>query len=149
MSHVTAHMLVGTAHTHHGGINPLHQLFLRENSRPVWVLTCLNEEAGEPPVTWIPSIEHILEDGLLMIGLYLLKDETLRGLAGDVLDSPADGPIEVCEVFSEEVRNRLYAAARQMTGCKIVLSILKGSSIWGQCGALEDYGIEVELCKSG
>ncbi len=148
MSSVTAQILIGDGHQNHDGIIPLHQMFLSENSRPSWTLTCLDEASAEPPVTWIPSIEHMLEDGLLMIGLYLLKDEGLRALAGDVIETSDDEHIEMYRDFSEEQRKELYAACCQIKGCKIVLTVLKGSAIRDQCGILKDYGIEVELCVS-
>lgn len=148
MSSVTAQILVGVAHQNHGGIIPFHQMFLRENSRPSWTLTCLDESAGEPPVTWIPSIEHMLEDGLLMIGLYLVKDESLRAVAGNVLERDTSEILDINDL-DEEKRSELYTACCQITGCKIVLTVLEGSAIRNQCGILKDYGIEVELCVSG
>lgn len=149
MGSVTAQILIGNGHPNHDGIIPMHQMFLSENSRPSWTLKTVSEHEPELAVTWIPTIEHMLEDGLLMIGLYLIKDEALREMAGDVIAVSDDRPFELQDKFSEEQRNELYAACCQIKGCKIVLTVLKGSTIWNQCGILENYGIEVELCISG
>jgi hypothetical protein len=72
MGTYTAQVLIGTPHPNHGGIHPTHQLMLSENSRPAWILT--SWENTEEEKVWIPTIESMLEDGLLMIAFYLLKE---------------------------------------------------------------------------
>jgi len=79
MSAITAQILVGQAHPNLGGINPTHYLFLSENSRPVWILVPQNlweleSSINEKKVTWIPTVENLLEDALLMIGIHVLKN---------------------------------------------------------------------------
>ncbi len=37
MSAMTAHILIGNPHPYHGGIIPLHKIYLSENSRPVLI----------------------------------------------------------------------------------------------------------------
>ena len=79
MSTVTASILVGTAHPNHSGIGPTHQLLLTENSRPAWSLYRLH--AAKPLAVWIPTVEDMLEDGLLMVGLLVLKAADLTAAA--------------------------------------------------------------------
>jgi len=74
MATMTAQILVGRPHTNHDGINPTHYLFLSENSRPAWVLVSQNifpkEQRDHSRITWIPTVENMLEDALLMIALH-------------------------------------------------------------------------------
>jgi len=53
-----------------------HYLFLSENSRAAWILVPQNVFRGFQPVrgpkiTWIPTVENILEDALLVMALYV------------------------------------------------------------------------------
>ncbi|WP_121661857.1 hypothetical protein [Metabacillus litoralis] len=74
MGTFTAQLLVGQAHPYEGGICGItHTLQLSENGRPAWVLVSTNDEKDTKitKITWIPTLEHMLEDALLMIGLYV------------------------------------------------------------------------------
>src|SRR5690554_6680116 len=77
MGTFTAQILIGKNHPYDGGIHSItHTLFLSENSRPTWVLK--NEGAKKKDsIIWITTVENMLEDGLLMLGVYVLKDEKL------------------------------------------------------------------------
>jgi hypothetical protein len=70
-------MLIGSSHPNHGGIVPTHELHLSENSRPAWLLSPLGGHRADA-IAWIPTVEDILEDGLLMAGLLAVGDARLR-----------------------------------------------------------------------
>ena len=74
MGTFTAQILVGTPDLYHGGIIPTHYLFLSENDRPAWIL---EDKSGSQNVVWVPTIEDILEDALLMIAVHVCKDSYL------------------------------------------------------------------------
>ena len=78
MATLTAQILVGSAHPNHDGINPTHYVFLWENDRPAWILVHQNifkeREENVGRITWIPTIENILEDALLMIAIHVCKN---------------------------------------------------------------------------
>ena len=80
MAAITATILVGTAHQNHGGIEPTHQLLLSENSRPAYSLFAMH--SSQPQTVWIPTVEDMLEDGLLMAGLLVVEDPELVAAAG-------------------------------------------------------------------
>ncbi len=85
MATFTAQILVGSPHPNHGGINPTHSLFLSENSRPAWILVDPYPDSGprNSRIVWIPTLENMLEDALLMIAVYVCKDDgILVGLTG-------------------------------------------------------------------
>ncbi|MFC1895623.1 hypothetical protein ACFL0Q_03030 [Thermodesulfobacteriota bacterium] len=85
MGTLTAQILVGYPHPNHDGINPTHFLFLSENDRPAWVMVNENvsEEGGSGVgrITWIPTIDDMLEDAMLMIALHICKDREIMELA--------------------------------------------------------------------
>jgi hypothetical protein len=144
MATMTAYMLVGSPHPNHGGINPSHCLFLSENSRPAWQLT---PESQTSSIVWIPTVEHMLEDGLLMAGLLAVGDERLRQLAEGAFRKQFAGRVELYDDVAEEGRQALYAACRQLgPGVKIVLSVLHESSLFALLPVLAEYGFDVEVC---
>ena len=80
MATFTAQILIGAKHPYDSGMmNSSHSLFLSENSRPAWILSTtdiFNEnKQTQPRITWIPTLENMLEDALVMIGLYVLEDK--------------------------------------------------------------------------
>ena len=146
MGTITATMLVGTAHQNHGGIGPTHQLLLSENSRPAWSLHALHSR--RPLAVWIPTVRDMLEDGLLMVGLLVLKDAELIAAAGG-FQREYNERAELYDDISEADRRRLYERCRLIgPKAKLVVTVLYGSSIAGQLGVLAKYRFGVEVCTS-
>ena len=151
MATLTAQMLVGSAHPNHGGINPTHYLFLSENDRPVWILVPQNVlgrgEARSDRVVWIPTLEHMLDDAMLMVAVHVLGHENLARRL-DSLVEPSDRI--VLYDISEDDRQELYALSREALSSgtlKIVLSVLTDSTVLRHVGTLADYAVDVEVCK--
>jgi hypothetical protein len=152
MGTTTAQMLIGQKHTYDSGIiNVSHELRLSENSMPAWSLVNRTEDVkaamGEKTV-WIPSVERMLEDGLLMIGLYGLKDAELMEMADKYLKKPEDRRgYSIYDDISPDHLERMYERSRKINqGHKIVLTILDSSTIMSQIQVLEDYPMDIEVC---
>ena len=141
MGTYTAQILVGRAHPYHGGIQPTHQMFLSENSRPAWVLHAFSDRESEP-LSWVPTVEKMLEDGLLLLGYSLLDSTTLRQ------SLPENTHRVECYDLDEETRERLYMTSRKLTwgGMKLVVTVLDGSHIERQLAVLDDYPMPKEIC---
>ena len=82
MATFTCQILIGKKHSYDSGIiNISHTLYLSENSRPALILSPTEEFTAnkqvQQKITWIPTLENMLEDALVMIGLYVLKDQQL------------------------------------------------------------------------
>ena len=78
MGTYTAQILVGHSHPYHGGIKPPHILFLSENGRSAWCLYPILESPQESSKffenrVWICDPYTLLEDAMLMIGLFIRK----------------------------------------------------------------------------
>jgi hypothetical protein len=113
MSTFTAQILVGQKHAYDSGIiNISHSLFLSENSRPAWILSPTDifkhQEEPQSRITWIPTIENMLEDALVMIGLYVLKDEKLLSMAKNHFTNPRKDFIELYTDINQEDLQELY-----------------------------------------
>lgn len=151
MGTMTAQFLIGSGYPHHGGIIPTHYLFLSENSRPALVLLSQNiydntENTPEDKIIWIPSLENMLEDALLMIALYVIRDEQLLKLARKYIKFFGDNRIEVYQDIFDEGREKFYHACRLLgRQFKIVLSVYEGSSLLTQLQKLTNYQMEVEV----
>ncbi|MCK8827814.1 hypothetical protein MWH25_08680 [Natroniella acetigena] len=150
MGTMTAQVLVGNSHPNHGGINPSHYLFLSENSRPAWILVPQNIFPGggrgkRDKVTWIPTLENMLEDALLMIGLYVLEDENLIELARQYFNDFESEHIALYDDISEGDRKRLYQECRKLDyDFKIVITTFDSKRF--NFKVLEEYLMDVSVC---
>lgn len=154
MGTFTSKILVGQKHSYDGGIiNISHTLYLSENSRSAWILTPAAEfnenKQSQQRIVWIPTIENMLEDALVMIGLYVLKDEKLVSLAEQYFQYPNKNVIELYDDIKPEELEELYKQARAIESShKIILSVFQGSSILKHLPALKNYQNDIEVCKS-
>ncbi len=147
---MTAQILVGRAHQNHGGINPSHYLFLSENSRPAWVLVPQNiftesRENESKKITWIPTLEYMLEDALLMIGLYVLEDEKLCDLAEKYFKDFKAKRVALYDDIREEDRKHLYQECRKLDyDFKIVITTFDSKRF--NFKFLEEYSMDLSIC---
>ncbi|OKH35667.1 hypothetical protein NIES2119_19380 [[Phormidium ambiguum] IAM M-71] len=144
MGSYTAQILIGRPHPNHGGIYPTHSLFLSENSRPGWILTSW-EDIKDKKI-WIPTMEFMLEDGLLMIAFYLLKDPEITLLFSKFAKKIREREPLYNLVTLEELR-ALHQECQKITKYpKLIISVFEGSTILYQVKQLEKYQMEVEVC---
>lgn len=152
MGTLTAQMLIGTGHPNHDGIGPSHYAFLSENSRPAWMLVPQNvfhsgRRGGWKKITWIPTVENMLEDGLLLTAIHVLRDENVVALAKKSFKKADLNRVELYEDIESEELLKLYDQCRLIKiPFKIVLTVLEGSTIMRQIGILEKYSMDVEIC---
>ena len=151
MGTYTASILVGTAHTYHGGIIPTHQLFLSENDRPAWILMEIGGEGtSSRRIVWIPTLENMLEDALLMVAIYVLKDSRIVREAERRFRVPLYGSvIELYRDIEGEDRRMLYELCKRVFRdheLKLTLTIMSGSYISNQVEVLREYPVECEVC---
>ena len=151
MATLTAQVLIGTPHQNHGGIEPTHYLFLSENSRPAWILVpenIFNEESAEfKKITWIPTMENMLEDALLMIAIHVIRDEEIRNLAERYFRNETTEWAELYEDIDEGDLESLREKCREIGNrYKIVITVFEGSSARSDVKILENYKMDVEVC---
>lgn len=95
-------------------------------------------EISSEYTTWIPSLEYMLEDAMLMIALYVLRDEKVQSAAKRLFGWQSDTRIE-CYGIEEKNRNQLYAMCRKLTQrYKIIVSVFFGSTIENQLHILSE-----------
>jgi hypothetical protein len=151
MATLTAQVLIGSSHAYEGGINPTHQLFLSENSRPAWLLVQHSADTNKDTqrIKWIPTLENMFEDGLLMIALYVLEAKEIQQAAKQLFNWNYNAYVEVYDINAAG-REQLYMMCRQLKQqYKIIVSIFEGSSIGRQLDVLLEYSMEVEVCRVG
>ncbi|MTI95698.1 MAG: hypothetical protein FH749_09480 [Firmicutes bacterium] len=148
MATITAQILVGSGHPNHDGIWPGHCLYLSENSRPTWILVpdaLSSEERAK--VTWIPTVESMLEDALLMIAIHVIKAPPIVELAQEYIQSQEQNWVVMYEDVEPENRRRLYQRCRELeNNFKLVITVLRGSAIEEQLPVLTEYQMDVEVC---
>jgi len=145
----TAFMLIGQNHPNDGGIvNLSHQLLLSENGVARWSLYALEDDLKKV-VSVIPTPEHMLEDGLLIVGLFALKEAELSQLADELFPGWEANPNQFFARQSRDRLSSLYELCRKLRlDCKVALTVFAGSSVGGQLKVLEQYRFEVEVCSS-
>lgn len=165
MASRTAQILIGHSDMYHGGIYPTHVMYLAENSRPVWLLEPVGRglagTASDQPddeevpawtteaVAWVPSgPEHILEDGLLLLALHVLRDENLLELAESRLPEllKVGRRIDLTKMPKSGLDELRQRCTQIDLHYKLAVTVLEGSSIHGQLPVLERYPMEVEVC---
>lgn len=155
MATTTAFAFVGLPHPAHGGLQETHLIRLSEGSRPCFQIyqierDCDGSLLGQRIGKWTSTLEHTLEDLLLMVAVLVEGDEDLksamrRGLPGDSL-----AWIESLSGLGDIRRKRLHAMLRaRRWKRKLVLTVLKGSSIQQQLGKLRLFRLKCEVCASG
>lgn len=154
MGAITAQILVGSPHPNHGGINPTHFLFLTENDRPAWILVTENVfkegRTDVQRVIWIPTVENMLEDAMLMIAIHVSKSPEMIELAKSFNSAIEMDHVQLYSVLEEFQREQLYLKCRSISDFpKVVVSVLRGSTIDKQLTAMEQYKMDVEICRVG
>ena len=149
---LTAQILVGQSHPHQDGICPTHNLYLSENHRAAWTLVNQNlfpqEENQFSTVTWIPTIENMLEDALLMIAIYIVKDPEVVAMAQSFSDQIHAERMELYDSFTTEQLDQLYQKCRALSEFpKVVITAFRGSTIESHLIVVKDYKMDVEACK--
>ncbi|EHP85982.1 hypothetical protein [Methanotorris formicicus] len=157
MGSANAFIMVGGPDFLHNGIYPTHCLILHENDKPWWVLTPIFRLPNECKlknceiITWIPTVEGMLEDALLMIGIYVVKDEELVTLANKFFKNKEKNKIWLYDDIEKENLKKLREVSKKVLSkynLKIVVAITLDSTILRQIDILKDYNIECEVCTT-
>ena len=136
MAAYTAQIITGRGHSYDKeGIIPDETLWLSDTGdRPAWIL---NNKV------WIPSIENMLEDGLLMAAVHCLEDPELVEMVNMYFTNV--NKANLYEISSEQ-RQILYRKNRQLVWGKLIITVFHNSSILSQVSILENYLMDVEVC---
>ena len=151
MATTTSFILAGKSHPNDGGINIYHCIQLTEGSAPAYTMRAWVEDeliypdmAQDKTKVMIPTIENALDDLLLMIMVWAVKDMP------EVHFSVNDR-IEMYSIAEAE-RLQLYALSKQLaakTALKLVINIIDSKCLLNenQLARLVDYGIEYQVLK--
>lgn len=96
---------------------------------------------------WIPTIEHALEDGLLMVALHVLKDGEITNLAEKYFGNKGVDRAELYKDVSEAQLAELHGKTRAVQGdCKVVITTFRDSVLEQQLTVLKHYKMDLEAC---
>jgi len=153
MAAITALANIGYPHPNDGGLRPECIIQLSEGDRPAWVFDSAyiwGTSISRPPrqVVWIPTLDTMAEDLMLMIGVHVLQDQELIKMMQDAGLDPVGRRLELGNV-PHELRQQLYGHCRQIeSSWKVALTVFEGSSLKGHLGALAFYKCQLEVCTS-
>ena len=151
MPTTTAFILAGKAHPNDGAINPYHCIQLSEGNAPSYTMRVWVEDdiiyqdlVADPTRVLIPSLTNPLDDLMLMIIVFAVKDMNSAIF-------PENGVIYM-DSFSPEKRKELYEEAKVLaskTALKLVISIIDKQTLLSddQLLRLKEYGIEYQILK--
>lgn len=153
MGTYTAQILIGDSHSYDEGLIPSHCLYLGEGNRPALIfreLPTSSQVREVQEITWIPTLENMLEDALLMIALHVQKDKELVALAKQYFKNKHRNWVELYVDIDPNHLSILREKSRALKPrYKIILSIFGGSTFRGQLPALANYNnFELEVCLS-
>ena len=151
MATLTAQILIGEPHPFKDGIIPSHYLFLSENSQPSWKLVKTNiyqvNNKKLPEIAWNPTVENMLEDGLLMVAIHIVKNKEIIKIAKDFSSKIDSQTLELYSDLNDKQRDILYEKCRELSVFpKLIISVFRSSTIEKQLAVLEKYKMEVEVC---
>jgi hypothetical protein len=154
MGTCTAQLIFGQNHQNHGGIIPSFKIDLYENDRPVIVLNkgSKGESGGECMINWIPTIEGMLNDCMVMAAAYILKDKNVNLLIHQSMqrkEIPTDKYLQRYDI--KEDLDGIYDAAKEAfktANIKVVVVLLNNSTLEYCVKSILDYNADVEICRS-
>lgn len=150
MPTTTAFILVGKSHPNDGAIIPYHYIQLTEGHAPAYILKSIDDyNDGYPNKTnnskvMIPSLNHPVDDLILMIQMYALGVKLNLNLKDE-------NYVDIDEL-PKEIRSELYKGANEYIskmGIKIVISIIDPNSLLSENAlkSLKNYNIEFQILK--
>ena len=156
MSAVTSVILVGSAHPNHGGNRSFAEIDLDEGSRPALVLRwTAPTRRGDPEVfrkfTMIPTIEHMLDDSILMIAYAVCRHSKVFSKINRITKNAAleSRRLTMYDDFTPKQREDLYAAAKEIDDLpKVTWCLFDGTTIKSSMSHLKDYRLECEATRS-
>ena len=81
MGTFTASILVGAGHPNDDGIIPVVVLYLSEGSKISWVMRrASSDSALTGDMIWLATVDHTLEDAMVMIAYFVMEDPDIRAL---------------------------------------------------------------------
>ena len=156
MSAVTSVILVGHANPYHGGNRSFAEIDLDEGSRPALVLRwTAPTRRGAPEVfrkfTMIPTLEHMLDDSILMIAYAVCRHSKIFPKINRITkNAPLESHrLTMADDFTPKQREDLYAAAKEIDDLpKATWCLFDGTSIKPSMSHLKDYRLECEATRS-
>jgi hypothetical protein len=152
MAAVTAQILIGNPHSNDGGLRAIDKIEVSEGGRPALTLSVRGR--GEDRMmwhtfTWIPSLEHAMDDAILMIAIHVMKIPEILKLVNQINPALTGRRVGVYEDISIEDRARLYRACRELEDLpKIIVTIYRGSFLKQSVSNLKHYKMDAEICVS-
>jgi hypothetical protein len=147
MATTTAVAVIGRAHPYAHGIDPAYILFLTEKSGPKLQLFKIRGDGMHRVATWIPTVDNMIEDLVLMAGTVTGNQPELM----DTLHSMIGASLERVETsaLGNDHRAELYELSKKSPfRSKMVLTVLEDSSLVEQSGRICCYQVDCELCLS-
>ncbi len=154
MATLTAQILAGIGHPNDDGLLPQATLGLYENSRPCWQLESWPKHPLQGAATpaprrvWIPSRpERILDEGLLMLALYVWRQPVVRQQARAAVGLDLHKAWQDLTTLDPVALAALCESARGLP-CpgKLALMVLNGSYVQQQLPRLEQWPLQAEVC---
>lgn len=154
MSALTAHAVIGIPHPYEDGIIVQANLGFYENSRPSWQLDIRNDSLmrrrlpREPRHVWIPSQpECILDEGLLMLGIYVWRVPTLRRQMREQLGlDPNATRHDLTTCDGARLQSLCEAARAERYHARFALMVLGDSALNALLPHIADWPLQVDVC---
>ncbi len=160
----TCELIFGKADMNDSGILFNHRLSLYENFRPVLVMERKPgpTDGGALIDRWIPHIDRMLEDSMVMLAAYGAGDENVLALVSEMKQGNEDKDIFDLHTVNEELMAELYEASKKVFRLqvfrtknsrssdrwKVMACLFKDTTMARQVERFLNYDIDIEVCRS-
>ena len=151
MGTFTASILVGSGHPNDGGISPMTTLYLNEGSKISWVMRGARSARGpRREMTWICTVDHTLEDAILMIAYFVLENSPIRELVKEFAPEFREHQAFLYDEFTDSQRKHLYSCCHRLENFpKLIVTTFRGSYLSSKLHQLPALTTgDLEICTA-
>jgi hypothetical protein len=150
MAALTSLIFVGHPHLNSGGIRPSTTIYLEEGSRAAFTFNDDSVTTKSERLIVLPTVEHMLDDLLLMISYHIAKVPEIVDEVETYRDKFMNTRrVHMYEDLPETLRMSLYEKVKILNNLpKIAICIFAGSGLAQSISHLEEYALECEVCTS-
>ena len=146
---LTAYFLIGERECFYGRLNEVFTLNLYENSEPRLIYRPYDQGYKRNEVTFIPTLDHMFEDALLIFALHYLKDERIWDIYKHYDQFEQEQPFRICNIPIDK-REELYKRIKRLTwgDTKILLTTFAPSHLNQFLNDINTNQVPIEVFQS-
>lgn len=147
MANITAQILVKDPKGFSGHFDAFSKVQLSEGGRPLWVSRRpIHPDMNMRRFSWIPTVENMLDDALVMLALHILEDEQLTATVQDFMQGRRYKSLLLYEDLTDQQRKILYEQCKAISFAEeVMVVVFHDSSVQSCLSTLQDYQMDFQV----